>query len=98
MLHIFNIGRVGRSYTIALGSTAAQTPTGVSVGIKNVRIVSSVDAWYVYGPAPQTISVGVGTFIPAGFIEILEVSPGEVFSVIPDTASSGNFNVSEITR
>ena len=93
-----SFGRVSRAYTLALTATSATTASPVPFGIKVARIVSSVDCWFQYGAAPQVSSVGGGTFLPAGYVEILAVDTNDVFSAIPDSATTGNLNVSEITR
>lgn len=92
-------GRVHYAYTTALTSGASATGARVTPpGIKMARIVSSVDCWYHHSANPPAAIVGAGTFLPAGYVEIVELSAGDVFTAITDTAATGRLNVVELTR
>lgn len=95
-------GRIHVTYDVAMTNTAPATATRIiSGGVTVVRLVASQDCRVDYRAGHAPVANGTtpsGMFLPAGYVEIIQVSPGETVSCICDTATTGNLNVTEITR
>lgn len=88
--------RPSYSYNIAIGT--ASTPGGrvTPVGIHQVRIATTADAYVAFGVTPVA-TVGGSMLVRASTVgECFEIAAGESVAVISGTAG-GVVNVSEMT-
>lgn len=80
---------------VATTSGTAASLTAISNHITDVRIVCTANCWYNVG-AVATAAAG-SVYLPTAVVEYIHVSPGQVISVIQDSAG-GTFNMAEMTR
>ncbi len=100
-MHSPSYGRITNTYDIAMTNTAATSAaTAIPFGTRHIRLVASQDCRVEYRAGATTAANGAtpsGFFLPAGYVDIVQVNAGERVSCICDTATSGNLNVSEVS-
>ena len=85
--------RLGVSYSIPIGTTAASGPA-TSAGVLRVRIAATNSCYIAIGTNP-TATVGTSTLISGSIAgEEFTINPGETISVVASTAG-GSLNVTE---
>ena len=90
-------GRVLYAYTIAAGASSTAGARVTPYGTTKVRLTATQPVWFVYGGAPQVAALGVGTLLPAGWVETFEVGQGDTFAVIA-VSTAGTLSISEMSR
>lgn len=90
----------GLSYNIAITSAAAVASTNpVTLGVRVLRVVSTVGAQFVVGPGAPVATVPATIFMPANAVEYVQCSGSgtDKVSAIANSAS-GTFNITEMTQ
>jgi hypothetical protein len=75
--------------------TASQTTTPVGSQTYQIRVTSTLPIWAVVGST--TATANSGALVPANRAEYFITTPGQVFSFISTSTSSGYVVVSEMT-
>src|SRR5262245_2236192 len=87
--------RLGRSIVTAITSgTASQTTTPVGSQTYQIRVQSTLPIWAVVGST--TATANSGALVPANSPEYFITTPGQVFSFISTSTSSGYVSLTEM--
>ena|SRR5215211_155963 len=96
-------GRQGASQNVAFAAAGGASAASVAFGTQTyqIRVV------FVSGTAGAAVRIVVGdgtpvatatsTLLPAGWIEMLTVSPGQKIAVLSNDVGTGSLNVTEMT-
>ena len=98
--------RWGRATNLAVSTTSALSGVAHIATCKRRRIYSTVPCWITVGPAPTTgnltAAYQTGTYLPAGVVEIIAVSPGDYVAAVVDepagSAVTGILNITDLAR
>lgn len=87
----------GQSDYVSVSATAASSGA-FGANTWDVRVVSTTNCHINIGASPTAAATDDnGIYLPAGVVEYFHVSPGQVLSVVRDSAD-GTLNVAEMTR
>jgi hypothetical protein len=87
--------RLGASRDVTISGTSAQS-TAVATGCNGVRISTDTACRYVVGDdiSGGPTAVATSTYLPAGGVEYVKASPGQLVAVI---GTAGTLNVTDLT-
>lgn len=88
----------GVSQNITIGAASVQATNAFGATTCDIRIVATGNCWVNIGASPTATAGANSFYLPLGQIEYLHVNPGQKIAVIQDAASTGTFNVAELTR
>lgn len=90
--------RLGRSLTTAITSgTVSQATTAFGSQTYQIRVVSTLPIWFVTGPSGYTAVGGSSEHMqPANVVDYFTVTPGQTFTFISTSTSSGMVSITEM--
>lgn len=89
----------GLSYNLAITTTTAVTTNPISVGVRVLRVVSTVNARFVIGLAPVAAGAFTCEYLPAAAVEYVQCSGDGIDKIAAvANAGSGTFNITEMSQ
>ena len=90
--------RLGRSLATAISSgTVSQQTTNFGTQTYHIRVASTLPIWFVTGTSTYSATGGASEhLIPANVIDYFTVTPGQVFTFISTSTSSGMVSITEM--